>query len=100
MATAHLRFPPGATPVTTNVASSLTSVTLLTATADRVSGRVHNDSNSRMLVKLGATASTTSFTERVPAKGTFPLPPGYVGRVDAIWIASASGFARVTEVTP
>lgn len=99
MATAHLRFPPGGTPATTNVASSLSSVQLLAANANRVSGSIHNDSNSRMLVKLGATASTTSFTERVRPKGTFPLG-GYTGRVDAIWIASASGFARVTEVTP
>lgn len=100
MATAHLRFPPGGTPDTTNVAASLSSVQLLAANANRVSGSVHNDTNSRMLVKLGATASTTSFTERVPARATYKLPPGYVGRVDAIWISSAAGFARVTEVTP
>lgn len=84
-----------------NVEDSATSVTLLSANSDRKGAIIYNDSDYHLFVKFGATASTTSFTVRVPNKGGFyELPqPVYTGVIDGIWEADSSGFARITELT-
>ena len=84
----------------TSVTSSLSSVTLLAAIANRLHATITNDSNSRLFVKLGATASLTSFTVRLSADEVYEVPAGYTGIIDGIWNPQASGFARVTELTP
>ena len=98
MTTPQLRFAPGSTSVVTNVAGSATSVTLKVANAARVSLTIFNDSNVRLLLKYGATASVTSNTKKLEAGQQIKIVD-WAGRVDGIW-TSASGFARVTEVTP
>jgi len=51
-------------------------------------------------VKLGATASTTSFSYRLLANQTLELPnPVYTGAIDAIWESSPTGSMRITEIT-
>lgn len=94
-----------ATPVTvttstlSNVASSATSVTVLALNTARKQAMVFNDSTAILYLKLGATASATSFTARLAPYGYFELPdPVYSGVIDGIW-ASANGSARVTELT-
>lgn len=89
-----------------NVAESASSVTLLAANAARLAFTIYNDSDAALNVKVGTTASATSFTIRL-------LPRGYMsseelginatGRIDGIW-DSAPGtaghaHARVTEFT-
>jgi hypothetical protein len=64
-----------------------------------VGAAVFNDSTALLFVKLGATASATSFTVKLYQDGYFEVPFGYTGIIDGIW-ASATGSARVTEVTP
>jgi hypothetical protein len=88
-----------ATTAVTSVASSASNVTLLASNTSRVGAAVFNDSTALLFVKLGATASATSFTVKLYQDGYFEVPFGYTGIIDGIW-ASATGSARVTEVTP
>jgi hypothetical protein len=86
-----------ASPTLSNVASSATSVTCLASNANRLGAVIYNDSLQPAFVKFGATASATSFTEKVEGAGTLEVPFGYTGVIDCIW-ASANGNARVTEL--
>lgn len=87
-----------------NVAASATSVTLLSANAARIGAQITNDSSVVVYIKFGTTASTTSYTVSLAGAASAPfsyyeVPAGYTGRIDAIW-ASATGNARITEITP
>lgn len=88
-----------ATAVLTSVSASATTVTVLAANTARRGAYVFNDSTAVLYLKLGATASTTSHTVQVPAYGLYELPlPVYTGVIDGLW-ATATGSARVTEVS-
>lgn len=83
-----------------NVASSATNVTLRAANTARLGLTMYNDSTSSCYVKLGATASATSFTVFLGPTAYYELPGPhvYTGIVDGIW-AAANGNMRVTELT-
>ncbi len=82
-----------------NVAASVTTVTLLASNPNRLGATVYNDDTASVLsLKLGATASATSFTLKIAAGGYYEVPFGYTGIIDGIWNI-ASGTARVTELT-
>ena len=81
-----------------NVAASATSVTLLASNSARRAATIYNDSTQKLYVKLGATASTTSFTVILFAQSFMDVPGYYQGIIDGIW-SSANGSARVTEIT-
>lgn len=81
-----------------NVASSATTVTLLAANTSRLGAAIYNDSTQIVYVKLGATASATSYTVQLMPNGMYEAPFGYTGVIDGIW-AAANGNARVTELT-
>jgi hypothetical protein len=86
-----------ATATLANVAASATNVTLLALNATRMGASFYNDSTAILYLKLGATASTTSFTVLVPPGGYYELPqPCYSGVIDGIW-ASATGNCRVSS---
>lgn len=88
-----------ATSAVTSVAGSLSSVTVLSSNANRLGAYVWNDSAVALYLKLGATASTSSFTVYMLPGAFYELPhPCYTGVIDGIWV-SATGFARVTEIT-
>lgn len=87
-----------ATGTLSNVAASATSVTVLASNAARLGATVVNDGNSKLYLKFGTTASTTSFTVLIPAQGYYEVPFGFTGRMDGLW-TSANGSARVTEMT-
>jgi hypothetical protein len=94
------RMPKTSSSTVTQVASSATTVTLKASNTARTGLMVFNDSTQILYVKLGATASTTSYTVQVQPKGYYELPASnalYTGVVDAIW-ASANGNAYVTEL--
>jgi hypothetical protein len=90
--------PKPATATHTNVAGSASNVTLLAANKNRVGATIYNDSSATLYLKLGATASATSFTAKLGLDDYFEIPYGYVGVIDGIWSA-ASGSARIVEVT-
>ncbi len=87
-----------ATPSQSSVAGSASNVTLLASNANRLGATVFNDSTAVLYIKLGATASTTSFTFKAQPDGYYEVPFGYTGIIDGIW-ASATGNARLTELT-
>ncbi len=82
----------------TSVASSASNVTILALNAQRRGATICNDSTAVLYLKLGATASTTSFTVKMLADAYYEVPAQYTGIIDGIW-ASANGSARVTEIT-
>lgn len=89
------------TSVQSTVASSASNVTLLAANSSRTGATIVNDSTAVVYVKLGTTASTSSYTIALGGSGAAPftyyeVPFGYTGKIDAIW-ASANGNARMTE---
>lgn len=91
-----------ATTARTNTAASTSSVTVLAANANRLAFTLFNDSDKKMYVKCGTTASTSSFdAELLPNDrwGTKDLSVNYTGKVDAIWEAGVTGNARATEFT-
>lgn len=80
------------------VASSATNVTLLAANALRLGATVWNESTQVLYLKLGATASATSYAAQLAAGAYYEVPFRYTGIIDGIW-ASANGNARVTELS-
>ena len=82
----------------TQVASSATNVTLLASNAARRGATISNDSNKTLFVKLGATASATSYTKNLGTDEYWEIPFGYTGVIDGIWDL-ANGNAYVTELT-
>lgn len=82
------------------VPASTSSVSLLGANGARKMVTIMNDSASVLYVKFGTTASTSSFTYKVPAQQTLELPSAgviYTGALDGIWV-SAVGNAVITEM--
>jgi hypothetical protein len=87
-----------ATGTTTSVGDSATSVTLLSANANRRGASIFNDSSAILYVKLGATASVTSFVARLVQYATYEVLRDYTGIIDGIWASDAGGNARITEI--
>lgn len=81
-------------------AASTSAATFLAANAAREGAVIYNDSNRPLYIKLGASASTSSFSVRVGAMGYYEIPASYTGDVSALWDdAAADGAALVTELT-
>jgi hypothetical protein len=91
------------TSTVTSVGASATNVTLHAANTTRRHLAIFNNGSTNLYLKLGATASTSSFTLIVIPGGFYELPNTngiYTGIVDGIWAGSPTGAALVTEVTP
>lgn len=92
-----------ATATLSNVAAVTSSTPLAASNTARRGLTVHNDTTgtNSLYLKLGATASTTSFTVKIGPGGYWELPTFgtavYTGTVDGIW-DTAAGNARVTEL--
>lgn len=87
------------TSVTTSVAGSITSVTLLASNVNRLGATIYNDISAGFVyIKFGTTASSTDFTIKLYPMGYFEVPFGYTGRIDAI-SSSATGSFRITELS-
>jgi len=82
-----------------SVGQNTASVTLLAANPNRLGAIVVNDSTANLLLAFAATASSSAFTVKIPAAGSYTFPtPMYVGAVSGIWDAAGAGAARVTEL--
>lgn len=79
-------------------ATTNASATILALNASRWGASVYNEGAATGFVKLGATASTTSYWTQVPAGAYYPIPFGYTGVVDAITSAGTAQF-EVVEFT-
>lgn len=91
-------LPTAGTATSSNVSGSASNVTLLSSNASRKGATIFNDSSSILYVKLGTTASTTSYTVQLPQNAYYEVPYSYTGNIDGIW-ASATGAARIVELT-
>jgi hypothetical protein len=88
------------TSAVTSVVSAATSTSILASNANRRMAIMVNDADKNCYVKLGATASTTSFSYKLTPGQTLELPmPVYTGAIDAIWEVGPTGSMRVTEIT-
>lgn len=96
--TGQVRITPSTTPAQSSVAGSASNVTLLAANSSRRGATIFNDSTATLYLKLGATASTTSYTVQLTQNDYYEVPFGYTGIIDGIW-GSATGNARITELT-
>ena len=84
----------------TSVVSAAVSTSILASNANRRMAILFNDCDKAVYVKLGATASTTSFSYKLSPAQTLELPiPLYTGAIDAIWDAAPTGSMRVTEIS-
>jgi hypothetical protein len=89
---------PASTATLSNVSGSTSSVTILASNTGRLGATVFNDSTATLYLKFGSAASTTSFTIKLFTDDYYEVPFGYTGIIDGVW-ASATGAARVTEIT-
>jgi hypothetical protein len=88
----------GTAAAVTNVSGSATSVTIKASNTSRKELIVFNDSTAILYLLYGSgSASTTNYTLKV-FPDTHAIIDSYNGQVNGIW-ASATGDARVTEVT-
>jgi hypothetical protein len=83
----------------TSVADINTTTTLLSANSSRLGATIYNDSSASLYLKLGATASLTSFSVKIDPNGYYEVPFSYTGIIDGIWDSNSSGSARITELT-
>lgn len=90
----------GTASTTTQVASSLTVVTLKAANTNRVSLKIFNSGANVLLIKEGSAATLTDYTYKLDAANAALLPfvkiSDYTGVVTGIWDV-ATGDAKVTE---
>lgn len=92
-------MPTRAAATLTNVSASATSVQLLASNSSRTQAVFYNDTDKNAYVKLGTTASTSSFSYLLLPGATLELPkPIYTGQIDCIWAAGPTGSMRITEI--
>lgn len=91
-----------ATPTQTSVPNATSSTSLLASNTSRLGATIFNDdtasTGATLKVKLGATASSTSYTVAIAPQGYYEVPYGYTGAIDGI-ASAATGNARITELT-
>lgn len=91
-------LPLPATPVQSSVSVTLSSTPILAANVARLGATIFNESGAIAYVKLGATASLTSYTAQIAIGGYYEVPFGYTGAIDGITVA-VTAVLRVTELT-
>ena len=82
-----------------SISGSASNQQFLMSNSSRKGATFYNDSTATLYLKLGTTASTSSYTVQLTPQSYYELPyPVYTGRIDGIW-SSATGSALVTELT-
>lgn len=93
-------FPTTILAALTNISGTTGSVIVAATDGNRRSILAVNDSTAVMFLKYGLTASTTSYSVRVPSLGYWEMPlPIWQGEIDAIWDAVNVGAGRFTILT-
>jgi len=87
-----------ATPAQSTVSVLTSSTSILAANAARLGATLYNESGAIAYVKLGATASLTSYSVQIAIGGYYEVPFGYTGAIDGITVA-ITAVLRVTELT-
>jgi len=94
----NVNFSRPSTSSVTNVSAAVATTTLLVANVSRAGAAIYNDTTATCYLKLGASATTTSFTIALGRYEYYEVPFGYTGIITGYWTA-ATGTARVTELT-
>lgn len=83
----------------TSVSASTSNTTVASANTSRIGLLLFNDSNKACFVKYGATASASDFSFKLESQELAIISQEllYTGRIDAIWLAGATGSMKVTE---
>lgn len=85
--------------ITSVTVSNLTSTILLNSNSDRSFASFYNEGNEEILIKLGSSAATSSYSLKVYPNGYFEMPssPIYTGVIEAISL-STNVIVRITEI--
>ena len=86
------------TPSQTSVSVTVASTSILAANTSRLGATIYNEGSATCYMKLGATASLTSYTLQIASGGYYEVPFGYTGAIDGITSASTAQL-RITEIT-
>lgn len=89
-----------ATSAVTSVAGATANTNILASNANRILATIYNGASKNMYIKLGTTASTSSYTVILLPSSYWEIPQDYTGNIDAVWASGVSGNALVTELTP
>lgn len=89
-----------ASTVTAVAAVANSSYTALASNANRLGAFIFNNTGKTLNIKLGATASTTSFTTLLFNQAYWEAPVEYTGVIDVFSPTGTSGTVLVTELTP
>jgi hypothetical protein len=87
-----------ATPAQTSVSVTASNTSVLASNANRLGATIYNEGSAICYLKLGATASLTSYTLQIASGGYYEVPFAYTGAIDGITSASTAQL-RITEVT-
>ena len=92
------------TPATSSTGTSSTAsvtnanTTILASNGNRKAATIYNEGSVACYVKLGATASATTYTTKLAVDGYYEVPGLYTGIITGI-TASGTATLRVTELT-
>ncbi len=89
-----------ATSAVTSVAQATSNTVILSSNPNRVFASIYNNSGQKMFIKLGTTASNSSYSIQLMPNSYWEVPNDWTGEIDALWSGSGSGAALVTELTP
>lgn len=81
----------------TRISISTASATLLSANTNRIGAIIYNEGAAALFVKLGASASTTSYTVKLASGAFYVVPEVYTGRIDGV-TDTGTGAALATEI--
>lgn len=87
-----------ATPAQTSPSVTNVSTSILASNSNRRGATIYNEGSAICYMKLGATASTTSYSCQIASGGYYEVPFGYTGAIDGITSAGTAQL-RVTELT-
>jgi hypothetical protein len=87
-----------ATPAQSSVSVTTSSTSILASNSNRLGATIWNEGAQIAYVKLGATASTTSYSVQLATGAYYEVPFNYTGAIDGITSTSTAQL-RITEMT-
>lgn len=82
----------------TSINAAISDTMLLGINTGRFGASVYAEGPGTLFLKLGNSASTTSYTVQMTPQTYYEVPFGWTGSVNGIW-GTQSGTARITEIT-
>lgn len=88
-----------ATSAVTSVAGATSNTVVLASNANRIAAAIYNNTSKNMYLKMGTTASLSSFSIVLMKGAYWEVINDYTGEIDAVWDSGVSGNVLVTELT-